>query len=245
MNALLLETVGGAEAGNAAGSSIRFDARARSREFLRRGLLLSGAIHAVLLFAFLHLHGGGDDVLLRSYDRAVDVFREPPAVAIPLPPAPPGAPSTTASQTGAGVPVDDQGLRMPIDFRGIGAFGLPGGPNPTGGPSQGAGDAGPPPTAPDPNQVFLVRDVDVPPVAIEAPKPLYPEIAREYGMTGRVLTEVLVKADGTVGRVRVKSGNKILADAAQEGLYRWRFRPAMAHGRPVAVWVEIPVNFTL
>lgn len=244
MNALLLETVGGAEAGNAAGSSIRFDARARSREFLRRGLLLSGAIHAVLLFALLHLPRGGDEALVRSYDRAVDLFRAPPL--IPLPPVPSGAPSTPASQTGTPVPVDDRVLRMPLpDFRGIGAFDLPRGSTPTGKSSQGSGDAGPPPTAPDPNQVFLIRDVDVPPVAIEAPKPLYPEIARDAGITGHVLTQVLVQADGTVGQVRVISGNKILADAAQEGLYRWRFRPAMAHGRPVAVWVEIPVNFTL
>ncbi|HTM00215.1 MAG TPA: energy transducer TonB [Candidatus Omnitrophota bacterium] len=244
MNALLLETVGGAEAGNAAGSSIRFDARARSREFLRRGLLLSGAIHAVLLFAFLHLHGGGDDAIVRSYGRAVELFREPLPTVIPLPPVPSGAPSTAASRSGTVVPVDPKTFRMPFDFRGIGAFELPRSA-PTGGSSQGSGDPAPPAPAPDPNQVFVITDVDVQPVAIEAPKPLYPEFARDAGITGRVVTQVLVKADGTVGRVRVISGIKILADAAQEGLYRWRFRPAMAHGRPVAVWVEIPVNFTL
>ncbi|HYJ32812.1 MAG TPA: energy transducer TonB [Candidatus Binatia bacterium] len=244
MNALLLETVGGADPGNASGSSARFEVHARSREYLRRGLLLSGAIHVVLLLAFLRLHGGGDDVLLRSYDRAVDVFREPPAIAIPLPPAPPGAPSTTASQTGTVIPVDVTTLPIP-DFPGVGVLDPPPGSVPSGGGPSNSGDTGgPPPAAPDPNQVFLIKDVDVPPVPIDAPKPIYPQIARDAGITGRVLVEVLVKADGTVGRAWVKSGNKILGDAAQEGLVRWRFRPAMAHGRPVAVWVEIPVNFT-
>lgn len=242
MNALLLETVGGAPPNS---DSIRFDSRARSRQFLRRGLFLSGAIHVALLFAFLHLPGGVDDALVRSYGRAVDLFREPPPAVIPLPPVPPGAPSTTATKTGTVVPVDDRTLRMPIEFRGIG-FELPRGSAPRGGPSQGSGETGDLPAAPpDPNEVFLIKDVDVRPVEIEAPKPIYPQIAMDAWISGRVLTQVLVKADGTVGQVRVISGNKILADAAQEGLYRWRFRPAMAHGRPVAVWVEIPVNFTL
>jgi protein TonB len=82
-------------------------------------------------------------------------------------------------------------------------------------------------------------------VPLEAPKPAYPEYAREAGITGRVVTQVLVRVDGSVARVVVKSGIKILGDSAQETLYRWRFRPARVGGRPVPVWVEIPVLFRL
>lgn len=97
----------------------------------------------------------------------------------------------------------------------------------------------------DPNRIYQINEVQIPPVPIEAPKPVYPPIAREAEITGRVVTQLLVTAQGAVAKVRVVSGNKILADSAQEMLYRWRFRPAQVNGRPVAVWVEIPVNFTL
>jgi periplasmic protein TonB len=245
MTALLLETVWGTRRGDARYGPGRFHVQARSREFLRRGLVLSGALHLALLFAFLNLPGGGEEILARSYGRATEIFREPPSIPlVPLPPSAPGTPSTHADRSGIVVPVDPRLFSQPFDFKGIGT-------DSPARPQGGAGDPGTegvldgPSEAPDPDRVFQISEVQLPPVAIEAPKPPYPEVAREAGIDGRVETEVLVRADGTVARVRVKSGNTLLANSAQETLYRWRFKPAMANGRPVSVWVEISVNFTL
>lgn len=249
MAALLLETVGGTPARNdSLGASVRFDLQARSREFLRRGLVLSGAIHLALLVAFLHLSGNGEDVLARSYGRATDIFRQPimPHL-VPLPPA--GAPPKidAPNQPGIVIPVNDPIARPQVDFTGIGPVDLPGtvGPGPSGPPSGAGPGGGDLPNAPDPGRVYTIAEVEQAPVPVEAPKPLYPEFAREAAVSGRVVTHVLVRSDGTVGRVEVKSGIKVLSDAAQEALYRWRFRPAKMGGRPVAVWVEVPINFTL
>jgi TonB family protein len=36
-----------------------------------------------------------------------------------------------------------------------------------------------------------------------------------------------------------------LDDAALAGARRWRFKPAMSKGVPTAVWVAVPMTFTL
>jgi protein TonB len=247
MAALLLGTIGGTAArGDSLGARVRFDLQARSREFLRRGLILSGAIHITLLFAFLNLAGSGGDVLVRTNGRPIDVFRQPPVPPlISYPPSGTTPAVDAAGKTGRVVPVEDRVVLPKVQFTGIGPADTPppGGPQ-SSDPASGPGPGGPS-NGPDPERVYMVADVEQAPVPIESPKPLYPEYARDNGISGRVVTQVLVRADGSVGRVTVKSGIKILGDAAQEGLYRWRFRPARMGGRPVAVWVEIPINFTL
>jgi protein TonB len=60
-----------------------------------------------------------------------------------------------------------------------------------------------------------------------------------------VLLHVLVGQDGRVRTVSVIRGVTGLTEEAREALLRWTFRPATAYGRPVAVWVEIPVQFRL
>lgn len=245
MAALLLDTVGGTARGDSLGASVRFDLQARSREFLRRGLILSGALHAALLIAFLNLPGNGGDVLVRTNGRPIDLFRQPPMPPlIDYPPSGPAPAVDTANKTGRVVPVEDRVVLPKVQFTGFGAdVSRPGGPQ-SSDPASGPGPGGPSNGA-DPEPVYMVAEVEQAPVPIESPKPVYPEYAREAGISGRVVTQVLVRADGSVGRVVVKSGIKILGDSAQEGLYRWRFRPAKMGGRPVAVWVEIPINFTL
>jgi protein TonB len=60
-----------------------------------------------------------------------------------------------------------------------------------------------------------------------------------------VLLRVLIGSEGTVRNVVVLSGPRLLSENAQEGLYRWRFRPARVMGKPVSVWVEVPVVYVL
>jgi len=55
----------------------------------------------------------------------------------------------------------------------------------------------------------------------------------------------VVGADGRVGRVEVVSGPQLLAEAAKEAMRSAIFRPGMQQGRPVAVWVRLPLRFAL
>lgn len=86
---------------------------------------------------------------------------------------------------------------------------------------------------------------DEAPVPIHRPDPEYPGWARDNGITGKVLLRVLVDQQGNVRRVAVVRGVEGLTEAAQDALRAWRFRPATNRGRPVAVWVDIPVTFRL
>ena len=59
------------------------------------------------------------------------------------------------------------------------------------------------------------------------------------------MLRVLADRQGSVRRVSVARGVEGLNEAAGDALRRWMFRPARANGSPVAVWVEIPVEFRL
>lgn len=77
------------------------------------------------------------------------------------------------------------------------------------------------------------------------PAPGYPDMSRRLGEKGTVTLEILVKADGTVGEVKIKesSGFKRLDKAAVNAIKRWRFVPASQAGIAIDYWYEIPFEF--
>ena len=83
------------------------------------------------------------------------------------------------------------------------------------------------------------------PEAIERGAPDYPAAARSAGVDGTVLVQALVGRDGRVKDAMIIKSIPPLDEAARGCVLRWRFKPAMAKGQPVAVWVAIPVKFTL
>lgn len=87
--------------------------------------------------------------------------------------------------------------------------------------------------------------VDELPVPIERAAPVYPEAARQAGVQGLVTVQALVDSAGVVRETRVVRSIPALDSAAVESVRRWRFKPATANGRPTAVWVAVPVQFTL
>ena len=81
----------------------------------------------------------------------------------------------------------------------------------------------------------LVRKID----------PIYPPLARTMRLEGAVKLQATVAEDGTVRDVKVVSGPPMLAHAAQEAVTRWRYRPFLLNGKPVAMRTEIKVDFKL
>jgi len=77
------------------------------------------------------------------------------------------------------------------------------------------------------------------------PDPEYPRMLREARISGRVVLLVAVKQDGTVGEVKVRSGNEALAHAAVRAVKQCRFRPAKFEGKAVYVWLPVPYVFKL
>ena len=77
--------------------------------------------------------------------------------------------------------------------------------------------------------------------------PPYPEFARDVGIEGLVIVNVLVGKGGRVLDARLDEKRQVpaLNDAALAAARKWVFTPALANGRPVAVWTAIPFNFIL
>ncbi len=77
-------------------------------------------------------------------------------------------------------------------------------------------------------------------------KPVYTEEGRRRGVEGDVVMEVVVRADGTIGNVRVVQGlGSGLDQRAIDAVRQWRFFPARRQGTAVDVMVEIAVEFRL
>jgi TonB family protein len=87
--------------------------------------------------------------------------------------------------------------------------------------------------------------VDELPEAIVRVAPSYPDSAREAGVDGTVLVHALVCKNGMVFTTRVAASIPLLDAAAVRAVEQWRFIPARIAGQPVAVWVAIPIRFTL
>ncbi len=55
--------------------------------------------------------------------------------------------------------------------------------------------------------------------------PKYPELARQYQLSGKVRVEVTVSPDGVVKKTRIVGGNALLAGAALEAVKQWKYEP--------------------
>jgi protein TonB len=83
------------------------------------------------------------------------------------------------------------------------------------------------------------------PEAVTRTAPVYPDIAREAGVDGTVMVQALVGKDGKVHDVRVAKSIPMLDAAAVAAVRQWVFKPALSNNKPVAVWVAVPVKFSL
>ena len=83
------------------------------------------------------------------------------------------------------------------------------------------------------------------PSLIEMPAPAYPELARAAEVEALVRLRVLIGKDGKVRDVLVLEGHPMLNEAAIRAAQRSLWQPALQQHRPVAVWVEVPMRFSL
>jgi protein TonB len=79
------------------------------------------------------------------------------------------------------------------------------------------------------------------------PKPPYPPESRAAGEQGVTYLRVSLDATGRPTSVNVirGSGYSRLDGAAREAVRRWRFKPAMRDGEPMASSVDVPIRWSL
>jgi TonB family protein len=85
-----------------------------------------------------------------------------------------------------------------------------------------------------------------PPRLLREVRAQYSEEARRANLEGEVVTEIVIRRDGSVGDVRIVKGLGMgLNDRAIAAIRQWRFAPARMKGTPVDVIVEVAVEFRL
>jgi protein TonB len=103
---------------------------------------------------------------------------------------------------------------------------------------------GPPPSEPE-GPIHVGGDVAAP-NKISAPQPQYTEIARKARIQGVVIVQAIINKQGNVTDVKVLKGLPMgLDQAAVDAIRKWRFEPATLNGKPVDVYYNLTVNFTL
>ena len=75
----------------------------------------------------------------------------------------------------------------------------------------------------------------------------YPRLLKDAGVGGKVNVWVFIDTNGTVKNAQVQqsSGNKSLDEAALESAKLFEFTPALNRDQRVAVWVSIPISFSV
>lgn len=79
------------------------------------------------------------------------------------------------------------------------------------------------------------------------PAPVYPAASRRLREHGRVLFDVYILPDGSVGEIKLKrsSGFARLDETALEAVRQWRYVPAKRGDQPIPYWYVQPIDFAM
>jgi len=96
--------------------------------------------------------------------------------------------------------------------------------------------------------VFMEAEVEQRPSLLSIPPLRYPDYLRQMGVEGRVIVRAII---GTNGRAEPKSIDIVQTPdpgfnaAARDFVWLARFSPAKINGRPVRMWITIPIDFKI
>ena len=75
--------------------------------------------------------------------------------------------------------------------------------------------------------------------------PVYPPDAKDAGVQGVVILDVLLGVDGKVEQTKILRSIPLLDQAAIDAVRQWEFTPLLLNGVPKKVIMTVTVNFTL
>ena len=195
----------------------------RYNRYVRNSLYVVLAVH-FLLFYFTPTFTFKPYVLREQYFQAIEL---PTSFELPPPPKEVSAPAVPIEAAEGEEADADAGEFAPTSFDDIGSL-----------PS-------PPPPPSETAQEFYA--FDEPPVLIKFINPKYPDLARQAGIEGTVLLNVLVGDDGKVLQVSVIQSDvtPAMEKAASEAAKQFLFKPAKQRTVAVKARVAIPIRFKL
>ncbi len=95
-------------------------------------------------------------------------------------------------------------------------------------------------------EIFDISKLDQRPQARSTPAPQYPFEMRRAGITGEVVVEFIVDANGDVRNAfAVRSTQREFETAAVQAVSKWKFKPGRKGGRAVNTRMQQPIAFNL
>lgn len=95
-------------------------------------------------------------------------------------------------------------------------------------------------------KVFDLASLDQQPVARVRTPPQYPFEMRRAGVTGEVVVDFIVDANGDVQNAyALRSTQREFEQPAVQAVSKWKFRPGRKGGRSVNTHMQVPIVFTL
>jgi protein TonB len=73
--------------------------------------------------------------------------------------------------------------------------------------------------------------------------PIFPRLARQARVSGTVVLEAIVTAEGKVADIKVISGHPLLLQAAIDCVKQWEYEPTQLNGVPTPVILTAKVHF--
>jgi len=217
------------------------DLKANSQRLLKKALIISASIHLSLIGIYVAttLWKPRDEVEYTG--RVIRMQTLPPPPPLSSAPPPPVIPNQPIVKPTIGTPVpvaDELAPEQTISTQQeIAAMNTPIGAGGSGKDSLVIASSD---DMPNEGEFVYYEDEPVPVTRVE---PSYPEFAREAQIQGKVVLHVLVGKDGRVKNVKVIRGVTGLNEEAVKAIQKWVFKPALSNNKPVAVWVEVPMDF--
>ncbi|MEX0320716.1 MAG: energy transducer TonB [Puniceicoccaceae bacterium] len=96
------------------------------------------------------------------------------------------------------------------------------------------------------NIVHDIGDLTKPPRPLRAKSPVFPHELKAAGISGRVLVQYIVRADGSVGSIRIlNTTHQAFSDSAIRAIRKWIFQPGEKEGRQVNTRVRQAIPFNI
>ena len=103
-----------------------------------------------------------------------------------------------------------------------------------------------PPPPPAPQAPVRIGGQITAPDLLQRVEPVYPDIAAIAHVTGLVILEAVVNADGCVASVKVlRSRHPLLDKASEDALLQWRYSPLVLNGVPTPFVLTVTFNFSV
>lgn len=94
-------------------------------------------------------------------------------------------------------------------------------------------------------KVVHVKESGVRGVLVHKVNPSYPAAAKRAHIEGTVLLCAAISKEGKVENLTAASGPTELISSSVKAVKKWRYKPYLLDGEPVAVETEIRVNYAL